>query len=502
MDYKNIAKKGVWVYVVSMLMLPVSFLLRVLFARNLSIADYGNFYSIISMLSLMDVIRFLGVNYHTCSFFINKYSTKKQYGKLKGFFYFAFSIVLSMSFIISSLVLLFSGLISDVIFDNVGHIEQMLPWMVGFWFFSGILQIASFFLVSYSEQTKAQFSQLVHLIIALGLFLGLGVFLDSYLASVQAYFYSMLMGSLIALFFFFRNSGFFLKAKAFFSVRMIKRILNFSWNMIFLAFMGTILSHIDVFFLQIFQDSSQVAFYNVSFPTANFILILLFPLSLIIAPLFARLWHEKDKANLKKLTSFFMDNFLAPILPIVIFLVMFSKTAIFYIFGGQYIDAHLSLELFSFFFIFKGINMIITPMIIAMGKPQKASKVLFFGLIVNTLLDLILVPLYSYMGATFSTGIAQILMTILLLRQLKKMQPFVFSISQNVRVVLSAIVFFVSVLFMKSLIPFASFKSEFMVILAGAGVFLAGFALYFLLLMVTKVITKDKVHLIKSFFKG
>lgn len=502
MDYKKVAKKGLWVYFVSMLMLPVSFFIRVLFARSLSIPDYGNFYAIISILSLLDVIRFLGVNYHTCSFFINKYTTKKEYGKLKGFFYFAFSLVLSMSFVLSSVIILFSDFFSRVIFHNAGHIQQMLPWMVGFWFFTGILKIASFFLVSYSEQTKAQISQLVHLIFALGLFLGLGMFLEPYIASVQAYFYSVIIGTLLALFFFFRSSGFFLNVKAFFSAKMLKKIIAFSWNMIFLAFMGTILSHIDVFFLQIFRGSSEVAFYNVSFPTANLILILLSPLLLIIAPLFSRLWHEKDSSGLRKLTSFFMNNFLVPILPIVIFLIMFSKTVIFHIFGAQYVGAHLSLELFSFFFIFKGLNMIIIPMMTAMGKPQKASKILFLGLIINTLLDLILVPLFSYMGATFSTGIAQIVMTLLLIRMLRKLQPFDFSIIQNVKVILSGVAFFISVFVMKGLIPIASIKSEMIVILAGAGVFAVGFALYFLLLILTKVLTKEKFKLLKSFFKG
>jgi O-antigen/teichoic acid export membrane protein len=181
---------------------------------------------------------------------------------------------------------------------------------------------------------------------------------------------------------------------------------------------------------------------------------------------------------------------------------MFSKTVIFHIFGAQYVGAHLSLELFSFFFIFKGLNMIIIPMMTAMGKPQKASKILFLGLIINTLLDLILVPLFSYMGATFSTGIAQIVMTFLLIRMLRKLQPFDFSVIQNVKVILSGVAFFVSVLVMKGLIPIASIKSEMIVILAGAGVFAVGFALYFLLLILTKVLTKEKFKLLKSFFKG
>jgi hypothetical protein len=55
---------------------------------------------------------------------------------------------------------------------------------------------------------------------------------------------------------------------------------------------------------------------------------------------------------------------------------------------------------------------------------------------------------------------------------------------------------------MKGLIPIASIKSEMIVILAGAGVFAVGFALYFLLLILTKVLTKEKFKLLKSFFKG
>jgi hypothetical protein len=106
------------------------------------------------------------------------------------------------------------------------------------------------------------------------------------------------------------------------------------------------------------------------------------------------------------------------------------------------------------------------------------------------------------MGATFSTGIAQIVMTLLLIRMLRKLQPFDFSIIQNVKVILSGVAFFISVFVMKGLIPIASIKSEMIVILAGAGVFAVGFALYFLLLILTKVLTKEKFKLLKSFFKG
>lgn len=499
-DYKGIGISGMKTYIVSMLILPISFFIRILFARTLSIEDYGNFYSIIAFLSLLDVVRFFGVNFQTCSFFINKYKMEKRADKMKGFFNFSFVLVSITTIIIASILFIFSDGIGKFVFDNAGHIQAMLPWMIGFWIFSGMLQFLGFFLISYLKQTKYQLIMLIMHGSYLIMFILLSLALEPYLAAVQAYFVGALIGAIIAIFPFVKESRFFLKTKAFFSSRMGKEILGFSMNLILLAFIGTMLAQTDTFLIQLIKGSEDAAYYNVAFPTANLILILISPLAIIIAPLFSKLWHEKNRKALNRIESFLINNFLVAILPVVVFLVMFSKTIIYYIFGAGYVEAHLSLELFSFFFIFKGINTIIIPMIVSMGRPQKASRIMLIGLIINIALDLILVPSLSYLGATISTGIAQIMMSIFFIKELKRIEPFRFSWWQNIKVIIAAALFIAVVFGLKSIIPLASIGSDLLTIIAGGGIFLVGLCAYILFLVLVRVITKEKVMILKNIF--
>jgi len=97
-----------------------------------------------------------------------------------------------------------------------------------------------------------------------------------------------------------------------------------------------LLSHTDLFLIQLFIGAKNVAYYSSGFSAASLLMIIVAPLVLIIQPLFARLWHADKKAELSRLINFIFNNMLVFVLPFSIFFFAFSNQLVSLVYGSAF----------------------------------------------------------------------------------------------------------------------------------------------------------------------
>ena len=75
---QKFVKRGFWLYLFTFLAAPFSYLVRVIISRDLNVHDFGLFYGIISLLTLLSALNDLGAT-ESLNYFLPKYLIKKEY---------------------------------------------------------------------------------------------------------------------------------------------------------------------------------------------------------------------------------------------------------------------------------------------------------------------------------------------------------------------------------------------------------------------------------------
>ncbi len=112
--------------------------------------------------------------------------------------------------------------------------------------------------------------------------------------------------------------------------------------------------------------------------------------------------------------SYSFSLFLSAVL-LSIILFYFSNDIVHIVFGSKYIEAYKPLSILSLNILVIGINIILGNPLIAWGQQKKYIIPIGLGAITNIILNFILIPKYSYIGASFATLLSEVVVFIGLL---------------------------------------------------------------------------------------
>lgn len=102
---EKLIKKGFWLYLFSYLIAPGGYLIRLLISNSpeVSVADVGILYSIISLVNFLNVYNDLGLT-ESLQYFLPKFWIKKQYNQIKTTIFLSLGVQLVSSLFIISLL--------------------------------------------------------------------------------------------------------------------------------------------------------------------------------------------------------------------------------------------------------------------------------------------------------------------------------------------------------------------------------------------------------------
>jgi len=216
---------------------------------------------------------------------------------------------------------------------------------------------------------------------------------------------AMILTKLISLFSLIYFSKRFVKVKLRINFELWKRILIQSWPLALTAIFIAAYFKIDQIMLFKMKGSAAVGLYSPAVRIVEFFNLI--PLALVGStfPLMSR-YFESSMKHFKQIYQLSFKYLTMLIIPIAAGITLFSKSIILLIFGREFIASSVPLIflIWSEVFIFFGI---VNRCILIASNKQRLDPV-FSGVcaLINVVLNLVLIPRYSFVGAAVATLIS------------------------------------------------------------------------------------------------
>jgi len=491
MSYTKLAVKGTAiVFVISILAAFLGYLVRFALARNLTVEQFGLFYSVFAFLSLVGIFKSLGFNKSLIKF-IPEFLHQKKFDFIKSSIIYVVIIQFITNTIIIIGIYLFSAYLSINFFRSDEALIVIRLMAIAFFIDSFILTIKysfqGFKRILFFSSIDFVRMLLILIIVLIGFKLNYGL-----LSPVIAY----ILVPIILVFLF----GWILLKKVFpkffksnfvFNKKLLKNLSSYSIFVMATGIGGIILGYTDILMLTYFSGLSAVAFYSVALPTAK--VLLYFPRAFtgILIPLTSELWIQRKKDLIKAGIEDLYKYSIIAIIPIVLIMLSFAELVIILLFGKGYIAAAIPMKILSIGMIFAVLYSINGDFFAGIGKPAINTKMIYYAATFNFIGNLILIPLIGINGAAIATSASYFIMMVYGLIKIRKYIDISFPWLVWIKSAFVGIVFVLLIFYLKKLIVLNPWLEAFIVI-SISGI------IYISLLFIAKIINKKEI---KSIYK-
>ncbi|MFH1663375.1 MAG: oligosaccharide flippase family protein [archaeon] len=368
-----------------------SYGVNIFLAKTLGAANYGIYAVVVSLLSLVIIIFSSGVN-GAVSKFISKNPEESEEIKSAGIKLSAFSgTILFIAYFLSA------DLIAQILNDpSLGNLIRMSSIMIPIYFFYPVFLGYFNGLKDYSKQAAITISYSItkFFIIVLLVLLGFSV-----LGAVIGFAIAPLSALILGLYYSKTKKA----TKSFNLIKILK-----------LAIPITIFSFLfeSSFTLGLFSVKSIlvqdyfVGQYNAALQIARFPYYLTMALSGALFPVVSESFSNKKIVELKKNLSKTFKYFIIFILTTTIAIFVFSFQILTILFGREFAPASPSLQVLSLASIFVAMFYILCIILIGIEKEKYSVVIAFSVLILAWFSNLLLIPLFSLLGAAIATFVA------------------------------------------------------------------------------------------------
>jgi stage V sporulation protein B len=440
------------------------YFLRILFAHNLTVREYGLFYAVFGLVSLMFIFRDLG--YKTALIrYIPEFLVKKQIGNIKSSFVFVFLVQIVYSLIISSFLFLMANYLAVHYFQDmlaVNIIKVLAIWQI----ISCPLRVIQpgfrgfqkFFLWSIINNL---WIMCVFILAFIFFKLNLG-----YIAPGLAYmFYPLIFTGIFLPIFLKKVFPQFMTEKTKIDKKLFLKLTKFSIPQMFTNSSSVIMGYIDTIMLTVFAGVSGVGLYHVALPTSRLVLLVGDSLNGFLMPFVSELWTKKHIKHLIEGISLIYKYIAIAIAPVVLIVFAFSDLIIKLLFGNEYIGASMPLKVLvlglAAFTIFK-IN---SAVLLGINKPTTNAKILFISVIFNVIANVILIYFFKVTGAAIATSLSYFLLMFLSLYCLRNIMKIKLPIFYWIKILIVSIIIVLLTYFIKGIININPFIETGLIIL-------------------------------------
>ncbi len=481
-----------WMIITSILISISAYLFRYLMAINLSVADYGLYYSVVSLILFAITFIPFGRNeafVRFASLCMTKRDNTGLLDLLRYYFSFKFKtaalfliIVISCSSIIEQYYLKSSGgafiLISLAIFYALYEV-----------FFQFILIITRVLkqlkIYSLYDLTRNIFL-LVFTLICFKLGLGM-------LSPVIGLFLSHLL--LFPVFSWYIYKRFFANntSQKSSNTNYIPKVIKFAnANVLFLA-STYILNYMDTYMLTILTNFETVGLYNIAVPIAKLPTFFLSCFTVVLMPVILELYNQKKIQSMNLYVNLVFKYLLITIIPVSIFMCIHSNSILRFLFPLEYIGASSALKILAVSSIISTVFGLLTILFNSFNLPEINNKIIIFGGIINIIFNYTLINIIGLNGAAFATLISYALMVFVAFVLIcTKLTVLSIDYGLFTKIIFCNILYALYLTFIsKSLIPISGLTSLILT-------FIFSLFLYLVMIALCKLITRGDLEVVYS----
>ena len=356
-------------------------------ARILGAEEYGKFAFALSFVSILAILADLGLFETTIRELSRNKEAKKEY-----------SSILSLKVFLSAIMFIVMFGISFFITDDP-IIRNMIWILSAFILISGFVSMFHAFLRAREKmEYEAGLKIFQYLMMA-----GIGFFVLLKFPSAENLSKAYFFVNLILLFLVLLFVNFYVQfIRLSFNRTLWKRFLKMSWPLTLGFMLGWIYISIDSIMLGLFGRMIEVGWYNAA---SKITLVAIIPATLIANSFYPALsrFFEESKEKLQQIWDYQMKLMIILALPIMAGGLALAPKIINLFYGSDFAPSILIFQLLIFV---SGISFLYYPLamgLVVSDQQKKNFLLLFFGAIINVILNFILIPYYGFLGVATAT---------------------------------------------------------------------------------------------------
>jgi len=386
-----------WGFIAKGTALLLYLLLNIYLARTLSVEKFGTWSFLFSILTIILLLSWSGINIST-NRYIAKYNKTKELNnilkssiKLRIIFSMGFAIIFLLIhkplalligrpefiplFLLSIPLILFSGFVE--------YLKQV---------FMGLHRIKYNFIINFLEFGLKLLFVILFLNFSLELF-----------NIVNAFVIATFITSLIGFYLLYKK--FYIKTKNYKQKDFTKEILKYSIPMFFISIGFLITTEIDILMLGLLAADIEVGIYAIAKQIITKLPHIAMAVGMGTMPIFAKL--NKDNKEKLRNTFYKLLKINALIFSLItIGIISFSWFFIPLIFGVGYSASVLPLQILTVYMISFSFSIFLSSFLDYRGLAKKRAINMSFSMVLNIVLNFILIPQYGAVGAAIATSIS------------------------------------------------------------------------------------------------
>lgn len=472
---EHVIKAARYSIIIFFLMLVSGFtgyFIRVAIAKNLSVAEYGLFYSVFTLFNFFALFIDTGLSQGAINKIV-KYRVEQNFSAIKN-------LALSILYLQSLLAVVFSALIfifQSFLAENYYHADIsgiIIPFCLYF-----IVMPITFFVVNIvygfgKSVIQSAFDAIKNIFILFGALAGFYLLSKSILVPAYAYLFSSLFVLILSVPIFLKLFPGFFKLRFRFVPLVIWDTFKYGIYVTLATLGWTIITQTDTLMLTYYSTLETVGIYQVAVPIAMVLFFFAGAIGAAIYPLFSEFEAKNEFHKLSELTTLIYAFIEMAVLPAAAVFFIYPDLIINTLFGPKFLAGTIVIQIFAAatpLMILGNINYIILA---AIGKAKVAFKAIFFSAVLNILLNFILIPRYDITGAAVSSVIAFSSLFVFSIIQLQRFYAFKIPYLRFVKIIFSSAVFLLCIHLLKQYLELSNPWIEIIIVLGISGVIYAG----------------------------
>ncbi len=188
-----------------------------------------------------------------------------------------------------------------------------------------------------------------------------------------------------------------------------KPTLKEAWPFGVAAMSGFLYTYIDSILLSIFQTTAVVGWYSAAYRLMLVVLFVPNALNTVIFPVMSPLFKSSTE-SLRSINERYLKYMVIVGIPLGFGTTFLAEKIILLVYGAGFANSIIILQILIWTMVFTFIGASFVQVLQSINKQLIITKIAIICLIINVILNLILIPLYSYVGASIATVLTEIIL--------------------------------------------------------------------------------------------
>ncbi|MCH8519033.1 oligosaccharide flippase family protein [Candidatus Gracilibacteria bacterium] len=403
-------KKGFWLYFFSFIIAPTGYVIKILISQDLSVAEVGILYGIISLVTLLGAFSDFGIK-ESLSYFIPRFHEEGRHDKSKLLLLFGFYIQCITGVIIFSIFYFGAPYLATYYFQSEAATEVL---QVFAFFFIGLnlFQLVNSFFLAVQNTFLQKGLEMLRM--GFVMFAVIGIFFSG-VGELLSYAYAWIGGLYVGVFvslviFFVGYYPRYLKEeKVIWDRGLMKEIFAYALVTFFTVQSFFILSQIDMQMVLLLLGPQDAGYYTNYLSLVSIPNTLIGPIFLLLFPLFSSMHARKDYEKIRSIKYIFQKQFLVLSLAFSVLLFVLAKPLSTLLFGDKFLMSGIILQFAVLMLVWNFLLRINQIILASTGRARERLRIVLISIVINIILNFIGISLFGVAGAALATGISWII---------------------------------------------------------------------------------------------